>query len=166
MEITHLKTKYPSICNLKRIWTKYVFTLLDILAPKIRHWPTLLSTFRLFRPFVPSILEAREFEWESQLRFYWEKDSDQLLVQQCTGKFGFGYEYMGLNGRLVITSLTDRIYLTITQALSMHLGGAPAGPAGTGKTETVKDLAKAMGLLCVVTNCGEGMDYKVSHTEL
>ncbi len=105
-------------------------------------------------------MEAREFEWESQLRFYWEQEPDTLMVQQCTGKFGFGYEYMGLNGRLVITPLTDRIYLTITQALYMHLGGAPAGPAGTGKTETVKDLAKAMGLLCVVTNCGEGMDYK------
>ncbi|CAL1680177.1 unnamed protein product [Lasius platythorax] len=106
-----------------------------------------------------SIIDPTEFEWESQLRFYWVHDLDNVWMNQCTGTFEYGYEYMGLNGRLVITPLTDRIYLTITQALSMHLGGAPAGPAGTGKTETVKDLAKALGLLCVVTNCGEGMDY-------
>ncbi|KAM9822995.1 dynein axonemal heavy chain 10-like [Syngnathus typhle] len=106
-----------------------------------------------------SITNAKEFEWESQLRFYWVQEEDNLLVRQCSATFSYGYEYMGLNGRLVITPLTDRIYLTITQALSMFLGGAPAGPAGTGKTESTKDLAKALGLLCVVTNCGEGMDY-------
>ncbi|MGH0158836.1 UNVERIFIED_CONTAM: hypothetical protein FKN15_061612 [Acipenser sinensis] len=108
-----------------------------------------------------SIMDAQEFEWESQLRFYWDRDPDDLFIRQCTGAFSYDYEYMGLNGRLVITPLTDCIYLTLTQALSMYLGGAPAGPAGTGKTETTKDLAKALGLLCVVTNCGEGMDYKV-----
>lgn len=62
-----------------------------------------------------SILDAREFEWESQLRFYWVNEPDELMIRQCTGEFGYGYEYMGLNGRLVITPLTDRIYLTITQ---------------------------------------------------
>ena len=65
-------------------------------------------------------MDAREFEWESQLRFYWEQAPDELIVRQCTGQFGYGYEYMGLNGRLVITPLTDRIYLTITQVWSLN----------------------------------------------
>ncbi|UJR10037.1 hypothetical protein I4U23_014260 [Adineta vaga] len=103
------------------------------------------------------ITESYDFAWQSQLRFYWLSKEDNLYLEQCSGKFPYGYEYMGLNGRLVITPLTDRIYLTVTQALSMFLGCAPAGPAGTGKTESVKDLAKAMGLLCVVTNCGEAI---------
>eukprot|EP00466_Bigelowiella_natans_P011733 jgi/Bigna1/49976/estExt_Genewise1.C_620014 len=107
-----------------------------------------------------SILDATEFAWESQLRFYWERKVDDIRIRQCTGNFSFGYEYMGQDGRLVITPLTDRCYMTLTQALTFHLGGSPAGPAGTGKTETVKDLSKAMGLICIVTNCGEGLDFR------
>lgn len=76
---------------------------------------------------VDSIMDTREFEWESQLRFYWDQLPDELMVRQCTGEFGYGYEYMGLNGRLVITPLTDRIYLTITQVSILFFSQCASG---------------------------------------
>ncbi|CAG5116907.1 unnamed protein product, partial [Candidula unifasciata] len=107
-----------------------------------------------------NVSDVNSFDWLSQLRYYWEKEYDDCIIRQTTAYFVYSYEYLGNSGRLVITPLTDRCQLTISTALNLCKGGCLKGPASTGKTETVKDFGKALGLLVLVVNCSEGLDYR------
>ncbi|XP_023819910.1 dynein heavy chain 11, axonemal [Oryzias latipes] len=140
--------------------------LLGDLSPGDRQKITTVCTIDVHaRDIVASLIAqkvttSQAFQWLSQLRHRWDEQEHHCYVNICDAQFLYSYEYLGNTPRLVITPLTDRCYITLTQSLHLNMSGAPAGPAGTGKTETTKDLGRAMGVMVYIFNCSEQMDYK------
>jgi len=108
------------------------------------------------------IIDKNSFAWLYHMRFYFNTRNANVLeklgIKMANSDFYYGFEYLGVGEKLVQTQLTDRCYLTLTQALHWRMGGAPFGPAGTGKTESVKALGAQLGRFVLVFNCDETFD--------
>ncbi|ORX61965.1 dynein heavy chain [Hesseltinella vesiculosa] len=111
-----------------------------------------------------NVISNKDFHWLYQMRYYFNASTEdplqRLVIHMANATFYYGYEYLGVVDRLVQTPLTDRCYLTLTQALDQKLGGSPFGPAGTGKTESVKALGVQLGRFVLVFCCDETFDFQ------
>lgn len=110
-----------------------------------------------------SVRSVSSHHWGHELRFYHSiraqnNEITDVVVRCGKGEFVYGWEYLGVGETLVHTSLTSRSFLALSEALRRGLGGSPFGPAGTGKTETVKALGRSMGRFVAVFNCDETFD--------
>jgi dynein heavy chain 1 len=111
-----------------------------------------------------NVTSNQAFSWLYQMRYYLDRNHEnpleRLAIKVADTSFPYGWEYLGVPDRLVQTPLTDKCYLTLTQALDNQLGGAPFGPAGTGKTESVKALGVQLGRFVLVFCCDETFDFQ------
>ncbi|KAF2473666.1 uncharacterized protein BDR25DRAFT_256486 [Lindgomyces ingoldianus] len=101
--------------------------------------------------------------WLLSMRYVYEPERDllqRLKIKMANAVLDYGFEYLGVAERLVRTPLTDRCFLTLTQALCQRLGGSPYGPAGTGKTESVKALGVQLGRFTLVFCCDDTFDFQ------
>jgi dynein heavy chain 2 len=106
------------------------------------------------------VADPKNWYWFKQLKYFISKKTKKCMSMMCRATFDYTYEYQGNPAKLVHTPLTDKCYLTLTQGMMLGFGGNPYGPAGTGKTESVKALGQCMARMVLVFNCDENLDYK------
>lgn len=161
-----LDSTLESYSELLRIMANFVLQELSIVDRK--KCENLITELIHQRDVIATMIAANtssltDFIWQSQLTYYFDSTAsptERLTVNQANSVFTYGFEYLGMPDRLVSTPLVDKFFLAMTQALEQKLGGSPFGPAGTGKTESVKALGQNLGKFVLVFCCDESFDFQ------
>jgi len=113
-----------------------------------------------------NITQPSDYIWQKTLRMYWEEEDivnqkpANIIVKIMTNKFDYGDEYIGPCERSICTTLSDKVWISISNTLLQHMGIALIGNECTGRCETVKELAKTVGMYCVNTQCSATSGHK------
>ncbi|CAH0562483.1 unnamed protein product [Brassicogethes aeneus] len=105
-----------------------------------------------------NVSRGNDFNWEMQLKYYQQSEKCYVRTLKCT--INYLFEYQGNLKQIIITPLTDRCFRSLINANCLHLNALIQGAAETGKTETVKSLAKAFAVLIITFNCSECFNYQ------
>lgn len=104
------------------------------------------------------------FIWFSEQKFYFEGvlNDKKIAVKMKHGNYvtDYGFEYLGAIKKLAYTPLLNSTFMLLSEALDQHLGGLLLGPAGTGKTESIKALGYSVGRSVFVFCCDETFDVE------
>ena len=161
-----LKALHEVSVRLLEILASTVLSDLEfIVRKKCEH---LITEFVHQRDIIGKLIQANaaaqtHYLWLLQMRYIYKYEgefADRLRIKMANADLAYGFEYLGVSDRLVRTPLTDRCFLTCTQAMAQRLGGSPYGPAGTGKTESVKALGVQLGRFTLVFNCDDTFDFQ------
>jgi dynein heavy chain 1 len=165
-EGTGLQELYDVEVKLLEVLASTVLEDLDILTrKKCEH---LITECVHQRDHIGNLIQAsatspNHYLWLIQMRFVYKAEGEfveRLRIRMANADLAYGFEYLGVPERLVRTPLTDRCFLTLTQAMAQRLGGSPYGPAGTGKTESVKALGLELGRFTLVFCCDDTFDFQ------
>jgi len=167
-----IKTNHAIECNtindIKDIFKNFL-VLLSELSSRIKNSVIFIKNQQLISECIhhrhvlsslDCINSNNDFIWKQYLRYNINYELKTVIAYIGSSEIKYSFEYLGLCEFLVRTPLTDRVYLTLSQALYLKMGGSPFGPAGTGKTETVKNLGHHLGRHVLVFNCDETFDFK------
>lgn len=102
------------------------------------------------------------FIWKSKVKYYINQTSDYLQkisVKIMDSEHYYGFEYQGLTPSLVRNDIIKSSFVNYNECLACKKGGCSFGPAGTGKTESVKEFGKALGRPVLVFNCDDSFDF-------
>lgn len=97
------------------------------------------------------------FQWMSQLRYYW--NNNEVVIRTLNSSVPYGYEYLGNFERIVITPLSERCMLSILLAFENQMNASIEGPTATGKSETIKELAKFLAIQFKCFDCSPNVSF-------
>jgi dynein heavy chain, axonemal len=86
-----------------------------------------------------------DFDFQKLIKFYWKDDTLDIVVAIAHVELDYGFEFLGIQDRIVATPQTDRCFVALACAVGAGVGSTVTGPSGTGKSALIKDLGKSTG---------------------